>query len=911
MAQSDLTSLSRCEGQFSANPLDYGSARCFLVLPRSIPRSLIADKIAQLQEAHSDSINLELVQLYLAKNSLSYAERRQRLESLRLVAKGLSDSRAEACVLAHMLIQSSRHGQDVDQRSDLRRLSLLAKFGEDVVARVHAQALISDSMNRSEASSGDALRALGEIPVQGRRLPYYVDRTLARVKAESYRILRRFEQSKKEFEYLAWVARENGDEMTYSMAALGKSLVLLDQVYTRPTSTGVRSAINAFSKALESANASGARRAGISSLIQLGALYNRDRQDRRRLEKTVQACLNEARSLGDKVKIGLCYANRSQMLADSSPKAALRSAIDGLIQLQGSQYFGARIEVRRQAARRFWEHQQREVALDIAMSNLEMLEWLRVTEKDSVDRVQKHSKSISDYYWMISKIRSMQLSDEMNFNRAIRLGDLIRAREINDRNLDLPDRYAESARQSVNDATSRVIVEFFEAFELSQLAGPSHGTSGVVSLQRAQSELREALASKFLSEAQPKLLEEIQDVLEPSEALVLLYASKDQTIDGEPIGRALAQVVDVNGARWVDLDLSRPQIEEIAIKQRYASSLGVKVFDSVNRRALEQSFMPLLQGLSPGVKRLSIVADGPFHLVSFESMFSSWIVSRSTCVKTWLEDRTRGSNQPLSRLEPLAIVNPEISTDQALESGRKEGKLPHAMDDARAIRESLGAGTKVLHGAQARLSELLRAWNPERGLLHIGAHARTDKRRPQDSRIPLAPEAASGERTQLSWSEIQSMDFSGSVVVVGGCSTGTGALVDGEGVMSLARMFLGSHARAVIASLWDVRDDESSVFFGFFYPCVAKGEALDFCLAKAKRKTRASWGLENQTVSTDGFYLVGDANLRFAQPESKRESDLLIVLACTGISLSLLIPFLRLRRRKRSQRSDLRSSDSH
>ena len=62
-----------------------------------------------------------------------------------------------------------------------------------------------------------------------------------------------------------------------------------------------------------------------------------------------------------------------------------------------------------------------------------------------------------------------------------------------------------------------------------------------------------------------------------------------------------------------------------------------------------------------------------------------------------------------------------------------------------------------------------------------------------------------------------------------------------EGVISLARAFLVSGARAVVGSLWPLRDDEAALFFDRFYQRLAEGRSLDDALATARCSARATF----------------------------------------------------------------------
>lgn len=70
----------------------------------------------------------------------------------------------------------------------------------------------------------------------------------------------------------------------------------------------------------------------------------------------------------------------------------------------------------------------------------------------------------------------------------------------------------------------------------------------------------------------------------------------------------------------------------------------------------------------------------------------------------------------------------------------------------------------------------------------------------------------------LTAEEAASLDLEGTEwVVLSGCDTGTGELLDGEGVLGLRRAFEVAGARTQIASLWAVQDDDTSQWMSSLY----------------------------------------------------------------------------------------------
>ena len=91
-----------------------------------------------------------------------------------------------------------------------------------------------------------------------------------------------------------------------------------------------------------------------------------------------------------------------------------------------------------------------------------------------------------------------------------------------------------------------------------------------------------------------------------------------------------------------------------------------------------------------------------------------------------------------------------------------------------------------------------------------------NQRFPLFSRILLAPEPPGDVDGSLLASDIASAEFKGAeVVVLGTCDGASGPFVEGEGSISLARVFLSAGADAVVASLWPVDDAGSKLLTDF------------------------------------------------------------------------------------------------
>ena len=189
--------------------------------------------------------------------------------------------------------------------------------------------------------------------------------------------------------------------------------------------------------------------------------------------------------------------------------------------------------------------------------------------------------------------------------------------------------------------------------------------------------------------------------------------------------------------------------------------------------------------------------------------------------------------------------------------GVRLGRLPHAREESRAIAHRV-AGVDVLIGANASeravKSRDLRTYD----VLHFAAHAVADESHPERSAVLLAP-GGSAEDGLLQAREIAALDIEGSIVVLSACQTAAGAVLSGEGVLSLARAFFEGGAHAVIGTRWPLRDADAAVLFDSFYRHLAEGVSLSAALKAARDEARAAGRPPSAWAA---LVLLGNGDLR-------------------------------------------------
>src|SRR6266851_3257916 len=86
-------------------------------------------------------------------------------------------------------------------------------------------------------------------------------------------------------------------------------------------------------------------------------------------------------------------------------------------------------------------------------------------------------------------------------------------------------------------------------------------------------------------------------------------------------------------------------------------------------------------------------------------------------------------------------------------------------------------------------------------------------------------------------SEIFDLRLNADLVVLSACETAGGKMSRGEGIVGLTTAFLFAGSRSVIASLWNVNDESTSLFMESFYKGLKAGLPKAEALRQARLET--------------------------------------------------------------------------
>ncbi len=120
-------------------------------------------------------------------------------------------------------------------------------------------------------------------------------------------------------------------------------------------------------------------------------------------------------------------------------------------------------------------------------------------------------------------------------------------------------------------------------------------------------------------------------------------------------------------------------------------------------------------------------------------------------------------------------------------------------------------------------------------IVHVASHAEINDRNPEHSYIAFTNEGQPDDLdNRLYVNELYRQKLSAEIVVLSACETGSGVVLQGEGVLSLSRAFAQAGVRSTMASLWKIDDASTQYLMQYFYDALADGQNRPQALRQAK-----------------------------------------------------------------------------
>ncbi|KAL9979908.1 hypothetical protein ACROYT_G008426 [Oculina patagonica] len=188
-----------------------------------------------------------------------------------------------------------------------------------------------------------------------------------------------------------------------------------------------------------------------------------------------------------------------------------------------------------------------------------------------------------------------------------------------------------------------------------------------------------------------------------------------------------------------------------------------------------------------------------------------------------------------SQTGALIVGDPKVGKVRFKGLLKTFSQLPGARKEAEMIGRMLGV--QPLLGEHATKLAVLQRINSV-SLIHFAAHGNAER-----GEIALAPALGSTTRIPkeddylLKMSDISQVQLRAKLVVLSCCHSGRGQ-IRAEGVVGIARAFLGSGARSVLVALWALQDSATEQLISRFYEHLISGESASESLHEAMKWMR-------------------------------------------------------------------------
>jgi CHAT domain-containing protein/Tfp pilus assembly protein PilF len=318
-----------------------------------------------------------------------------------------------------------------------------------------------------------------------------------------------------------------------------------------------------------------------------------------------------------------------------------------------------------------------------------------------------------------------------------------------------------------------------------------------------------------LRQVEPLRLAEVQEMLEPGQALLEFFATNENLV---------CFVATTASFDAVKLPLTRAELAGLVVTEVTRENRGL--FGAALSGLYQSLINPLIELLRTNkVTHLIFAPHAMLHLLPFGALFDA-----SEGERRYLLDEFAISYTPSASVLWFALNKPYVASESILAIDNPDGSLEFAGAEIAGIKE-LYPDTVVLSGQSATRSALLGRAKGF-GIAHFACHGYFRGDAPEQSGLLLAD----GSLTMLDI--INQLELDAWLVTLSACQTAKARPAGGDEVVGLPRALLYAGAPAVIASLWNVNDQATSILFQHFYANLKAGESPIKALREAQIATR-------------------------------------------------------------------------
>ncbi|PKP29615.1 MAG: hypothetical protein CVU00_14760 [Bacteroidetes bacterium HGW-Bacteroidetes-17] len=251
-------------------------------------------------------------------------------------------------------------------------------------------------------------------------------------------------------------------------------------------------------------------------------------------------------------------------------------------------------------------------------------------------------------------------------------------------------------------------------------------------------------------------------------------------------------------------------------------------------------------------KRIIIVPDGKLGYLSFESLVTTlpdmknidyrnldYLIKRNPISYSYSSTLLFKNN--VSKTNGNSVLAFAPAYDSGIRSNENESTLRQITNQLRPLVNaqeevvnvmSLFRGTVFNNDEATEFNFKLNS--PKYDVLHLAMHTLMNDEDPMYSKMVFTMDNDSIEDGYLNTFEIYNLNLNAQLAVLSACNTGSGKILNGEGIMSLARGFIYSGVPSIVMTLWEVDDKSGADIMTAFYSHLKDGLSKDVALQKAK-----------------------------------------------------------------------------
>ncbi|MBL7827948.1 MAG: CHAT domain-containing protein [Saprospiraceae bacterium] len=341
----------------------------------------------------------------------------------------------------------------------------------------------------------------------------------------------------------------------------------------------------------------------------------------------------------------------------------------------------------------------------------------------------------------------------------------------------------------------------------------------------------------FISPAMPKLASVIS-MLQPGELLVD-YSLSGKYLHTLVIGKQQMDIFETDLSKTDLLNQCRKWYEMISTEPTNESSQSTVEFSNTG-----YSLYRILLGhiRLEQVTQLTIIPDGPLHLIPFETLLCQPL---DAALKP--QDAFKKAPYLLCQFPCAVRYTPALRLLNTLDAGETQevasaalftygpSESPFALiyesEIRQAFSKSFPSTGRIFEGENCRAKSFLSEMN-RFDVLHLLLHAESNENDRHAQTVYFGLDR-SGKSDPLYSYEIAAARCRASLLILSACETGKGRQT-ADGVYSVARAFMQAGVQRLVYSLWEVDLESHALFMQYFYRSRQQGSNVAQALHQAK-----------------------------------------------------------------------------